>query len=320
MSRLPHHRLPNNLRAGAKRSRRDHKQIGVRGCPVMVTAEQAAPFGDAFVRLAEDARRHQGLTAAKEHTYLELAKAGDAHARHCLIEAHLYLAVRAAYRLIQVFGPGESTAEDLALDAVHAVIQAVDSPTAGLSLRLQTTAARNAYFAVMERRFASDRLIDVPRYQYDRVSAFLAEATAGATPEDLEALLELEPELAMFLVHPMPLTDELAEVIAPPCVETTETALNQKLDAALSKLSEREQMVIMLRYRLIDTDEVGDPNGKGRMTLEQVGFVLGVTRERVRQIEVRAIAKLKALVQGQRLPKARRAPSASLRVSKCYGA
>jgi len=61
--------------------------------------------------------------------------------------------------------------------------------------------------------------------------------------------------------------------------------LRRRVEEALSRLSEREAMVLKLRYGFL---------GK-RHTLEEVGRLLGVTRERVRQIEGRALRKLRAL-------------------------
>ncbi|MEF3272819.1 MAG: RNA polymerase sigma factor RpoD [Chloroflexus sp.] len=60
--------------------------------------------------------------------------------------------------------------------------------------------------------------------------------------------------------------------------------LRQQIVAALNQLSERERRVLELRYGLLD----GQPR-----TLEEVGKAFGVTRERVRQIEVKALRKLR---------------------------
>jgi RNA polymerase primary sigma factor len=62
------------------------------------------------------------------------------------------------------------------------------------------------------------------------------------------------------------------------------TLLCDQLQSVLATLSEREAGVIRLRFGLTD--------GRPR-TLEQIGQVYGVTRERSRQIELRAMAKLR---------------------------
>jgi RNA polymerase primary sigma factor len=62
--------------------------------------------------------------------------------------------------------------------------------------------------------------------------------------------------------------------------------LTKQLNTAFSKLKEKECFVLNERFGLID----GEPK-----TLETVGTMLGVTRERVRQIESRALKRLKKL-------------------------
>jgi RNA polymerase primary sigma factor len=68
--------------------------------------------------------------------------------------------------------------------------------------------------------------------------------------------------------------------------------LNEAVKEALSQLSEREQKVVRLRFGLDD----------GHMrTLEEVGREFGVTRERIRQIEAKTLAKLRHPIRSQRL-------------------
>ncbi len=62
--------------------------------------------------------------------------------------------------------------------------------------------------------------------------------------------------------------------------------LQDTLGNVLSNLSEREQRIIQLRFGL---------SGEGPLTLEETGKILGITRERVRQIQEKAIVKLRAL-------------------------
>ncbi|MEX5710810.1 RNA polymerase sigma factor RpoD [Parafrankia sp. FMc6] len=68
--------------------------------------------------------------------------------------------------------------------------------------------------------------------------------------------------------------------------------LQEQIDSVLHTLSEREKKVIQLRFGLTD----GQPR-----TLEQVGREFGVTRERIRQIESRTLAKLSHPARSQRL-------------------
>ncbi len=74
------------------------------------------------------------------------------------------------------------------------------------------------------------------------------------------------------------------ESIASPIDLASRNAMNERLDEALEKLNEREALVLKMRHGLIDDRE---------HTLEEVGQQLGVTRERIRQIENKALRKLK---------------------------
>ena len=75
--------------------------------------------------------------------------------------------------------------------------------------------------------------------------------------------------------------DQTAEV---PADAATRILLNEAVKRALDELTEREQEVVRLRFGLDD--------GRVR-TLEEVGQIFGVTRERIRQIEMKTLAKLR---------------------------
>ncbi|HHH42330.1 MAG TPA: RNA polymerase sigma factor RpoD [Chloroflexi bacterium] len=74
------------------------------------------------------------------------------------------------------------------------------------------------------------------------------------------------------------------ETVVAPDAATSQQLLREQLRSALNALSERERAVLEMRYGLLD----GRPH-----TLEEVGKAFGVTRERIRQIEAKALRKLR---------------------------
>jgi RNA polymerase primary sigma factor len=74
--------------------------------------------------------------------------------------------------------------------------------------------------------------------------------------------------------------------VVEPFEEVFSMAIQETLGNVLKNLSQREITIIQLRYGL---------NGEGPRTLEETGKLLGITRERVRQIQEKAIQKLKEL-------------------------
>lgn len=86
--------------------------------------------------------------------------------------------------------------------------------------------------------------------------------------------------------------DFIADTSMSPADELLRSSLAEGIQDMLSSLSEREQKIITYRYGL--------DGGKAR-TLEEVGKILGITRERVRQIEAKAIVKLRNSSKAQDL-------------------
>ena len=64
--------------------------------------------------------------------------------------------------------------------------------------------------------------------------------------------------------------------------------LNEKLDQWLDQLNDKQRIVVMRRFGL---------GGQEKATLEQVGNEIGVTRERVRQIQIDALRRLRKILE-----------------------
>lgn len=152
------------------------------------------------------------------------------------------------------------------------------------------------------------RTIRIPVHMGDQINKMLRVShqltqQLGHTPssEDLAVALEITPRKAedLMKVSRRPLSlempteedsnsilgDFIQDVESPAPVEiTTQNLLKENLSEALSTLPPREVRVLQLRYGLLD----------GRSyTLEEVGRKMGVTRERVRQIEAQALTRLR---------------------------
>ena len=69
-----------------------------------------------------------------------------------------------------------------------------------------------------------------------------------------------------------------------PSSVTDQSVLRERLNAVIATLSDRERMVLELRHGLLDHNP---------LTLEEVGKRFGVTRERIRQIEAKALRKMR---------------------------
>ncbi|NTW41065.1 MAG: RNA polymerase sigma factor [Cellulomonadaceae bacterium] len=116
-----------------------------------------------------------------------------------------------------------------------------------------------------------EKVVEVQRYRREPVSLHLTLGEDGDS--ELGDLLE-DPDAVM------------------PLQAATFTLLREQLRAVLDTLSEREAGVITLRFGLTD----GEPR-----TLDDIGRVYGVTRERIRQIEAKTMAKLRHPARSQAL-------------------
>src|SRR5581483_5047670 len=112
-----------------------------------------------------------------------------------------------------------------------------------------------------------------------------------ATVDEIAREMGLEPErvaeIQRIAQEPVSLQSPIGEEDADAVVPIEAAAfimLQDQLERVLCELAEREQRIIQLRFGLTD----GHPR-----TLEEVGREFGVTRERIRQIESKTLAKLR---------------------------
>ena len=234
----------------------------------------------------------------------ERARIRYERARRRMIESNLRLVVHVAVKLSN---KGLSL-DDLIQEGNLGLFRAVDKFDYRLGYRFSTYAIRwiwrEARYALTHQR----RLIRLPDHLNDRIVRLYGERVSlerqlGREPtaqETIEASDLPEPKVvqAMQLVAPTLSLD--APIVtgqpstfvdmtpAPHRKEATdhvyETELAQLTERVLRSLTDREALVVRLRYGI---------GGHDPYTLEQIGEVLGVTRERARQIHKRAIDQLR---------------------------
>ena len=238
---------------------------------------------------------------------VELAKRmaeGDEDAKKRLAEANLRLVVSIAKRYV---GRGMLFL-DLIQEGNLGLIKAVEKLDYHKGFKLSTYATWWIRQAITRAIADQARTIRIPVHMVETINKLirvsrqlLQELGREPTPEEIAAELDMPVERVREILkisqEPVSLETPIGEEedshlgdfiqddnVPVPAEAAAQTLLKEQLDEVLDTLTEREQKVLRLRFGMDD--------GRAR-TLEEVGKEFDVTRERIRQIEAKALRKLR---------------------------
>ncbi|RLC63526.1 MAG: RNA polymerase subunit sigma [Chloroflexi bacterium] len=262
-------------------------------------------------RIAQEKLNQDGLNP-EERARLEKIVQDGLAAREHLIRANSRLVISVAKRYI---GRGVPFL-DLIQEGNIGLIRAANKFNYKLGHKFSTYATWWIRQAVTRAIADQSRTIRVPVHMGDQINKLLRtahrltqELGREPTTEELAAELEIPvrkvEEMLKVARRPlsleMPTDDEeeseLGDFIEDedspaPEEEVTSSMLREVLQEILQDLPPREVRILQLRYGLVDGETY---------TLEEVGKKLGVTRERVRQIEAQALSRLRHLTRARKL-------------------
>jgi RNA polymerase primary sigma factor len=293
--------------------------VGASGSPIPGDSPEApprrcgpAPSVDAVREYLREIGRVPLLTADEEVCLAKRIERGDPEARRKLTEANLRLVVSIAKRYV---GRGIPLL-DLIQEGNLGLVRAVEKFDYRRGNKFSTYATWWIRQAITRGIADQSRTIRIPVHMTEKMSGLLRvqrqltlELGREPTPDEMAAEMGVESDRVyeMLKIGQQPVSletptgaqgdAEIGELIedaaaVAPLEAVGEAMRREQLKEILAGLTHRERSVIELRYGLRDDRP---------RTLDEVGQRFGLTRERIRQIEARTLAKLRSCGETQRL-------------------